>query len=1327
MTTEKKHKLINIEALIFDLDGVITDTATIHAEAWKEMFDAFLDEQADDYDPLDIEKDYFEFIDGKPRYDGVQSFLESRGIDLPQGKASDKPGKKTICGLGNRKNEIYQKLLEEDGFTVFAEVEENLKKWRAKGMKTAVVSSSKNCKKILDLAKLNYLFDVRVDGVVREKLNLKGKPEPDIFLKAAEYLGTTPDKAALFEDAEAGVQAGRNGMFRQVIGVNRNNGKAELERHGAHFVISDFNQIRLADEISFERLPIEKLSSALDHHEEILNRLGTKQLAVFLDYDGTLTPIAEHPSKATLSIEMKEIIEHLAQRCTVAIISGRDLQNVKEKVDIDGLYYAGSHGLDIEGPNMKKEVGKEALPALEEAEKAVKEKIGDFKGARLERKKFVVAIHYRQSSEKVGKQAVDFAQKLADDKDQLMLVKNKKVVELRPNIAWNKGKAISHLLEELDLNADNSLPFFIGDDVTDEDGFEYLIPHGIGIITGDHGKSSYARYKLRDVDEVKKFLFQISDMLTRDAAYNWKVVYEEYLPDEQPKREALCTMGNGYFAARGACETSYDDGLHYPGTYLAGGYNRAKTEISGRIIENEDLVNWPNWLSMTFRVVGGKWFHIDDAEILDYQQMIDLKKGILERRLRFLDGEERETQLVTRRFVSQDNEHIGAIQWELEFINWSGKVELKSAIDGSVTNNGVERYQKLNGDHFEVLEKGKVGEKGIYMLTRTHQSRIFMAQAVRTHIFNDGYPHTASRETRETENQIEQVISFEVERLVPVRVEKVLALHTSNDVGHTEPLVEAMTTLNRASSFAALAKAHENSWSEIWKRFNIYIEGSQKDQMILRLHIFHLLQTVSYNSIKLDAGVPARGWHGEAYRGHIFWDEIYIFPFLNMRVPEITKGLLMYRYHRLKEARENARNSGFKGAMFPWQSGSNGREESQELHLNPKSGQWIPDNTYLQRHISADIVFNIMQYFYASNDMTFMTFYGAEIVMEVANFFSSMAEWSNEKERYVINNVVGPDEYHTSYPHSDKPGIDNNTYTNVMATYVLKHACVVYHMLTPTRKEEIRVHLDIDEEDFMRWDKVGRNLFIPFVGDHIIAQFEGYEELKELDLDAYRKKYGKFLRMDRILQAEGDNPNRYKTSKQADVMMLFYLFSSEELQELFDYMGYDFNPEIIKENIDYYNERTSHGSTLSKLVHSWVKARSERAASWESFEEALVSDFEDVQGGTTSEGIHLGAMAGTVDLMQRCYSGVRVYPGRLSIHPLLPMQIEQINFKLHYRSNWIDVKINHQELHVEVTEGRGPDIHLTLDGKTHKMKVGDSKTIVFKKQVKRTNQCNSGV
>lgn len=1300
--------LPHVDGLIFDLDGVITDTASIHAEAWKEMFDEFLD-RFDDQDAFNIEKDYFPYVDGIPRYEGVKHFLDSRGIDLPYGDPEDDPGEQTICGLGNKKNEIYQTKIDEGGVTVFDDAVEQIKKWRQQGKSTAVISSSKNCKRILEIAHLSNLFDARVDGVVSEELGLKGKPAPDIFLEAAKRIGVEPERAAVFEDAEQGVVAGQKGQFKTVVGIERHGESEKLKKSGADIVVPDFSELRLNGQKDFTKLAISKLSDALERHDEILNSMGAKHPAIFLDYDGTLTPIVENPENATLSNEMHQIIESLSELCTVAIISGRDLNDVRSMVGLDSIYYAGSHGLDIAGPDHEKQVGVDALPALEKIEKESLKKAENWKGVRIERKEFVVAIHYRQADEETSEKVLSYARKVADENEELKLVENKKVVELRPDIAWNKGKAIEYLMEELTENPEDVLPIFIGDDVTDEDGFEFLIDRGIGIVTGDHGKPSYARYKLEDTEEVQKFLFQISDMLTKDPGHNWKVVYNHYLKKEEPTREALCTMGNGYFATRGACETTKDDGIHYPGTYLAGGYNRAKTEVSGRIIENEDLVNWPNWLPLTFRVKGGEWFDIDKTELLNFQQVVDLKTGVLERRMRFRDVEDRETDLVSRRFVSQSQAHHAGLEWEFTPHNWSGTVEFKSAIDGSVTNNGVARYRELNGDHFAVVEKGKVGEKGMYLLAQARQSLEYVAQVVRTSVYQKDFPPAVSRETNIGENRVEQIISLEVEELEPIRVEKILSLHTSKDIGSADPLSEAKKSLCRAGNFEKLLKAHQKSWGELWKRFDICIEGNMKSQMLLRLHIFHLLQTASLNSIKLDIGVPARGWHGEAYRGHIFWDEIYIFPFLNLRVPEITRTLMMYRYRRLNEARENARESGYRGAMFPWQSGSNGREESQELHLNPESGQWIPDNTFLQRHISADIVYNIIQYHEATNDKEFMTLYGAEIILEVANFFASKAEWDEEKERYVINNIVGPDEYHTQYPGSEKPGINNNAYTNVMAAWVLKTACEVFNGLLPGRKGELRGSLDIGEEDFIRWDQVSRKLYIPFIDDRIISQFEGYEELEDLDLDEYRKEHGEFLRIDRLLQAEGDDPNRYKTSKQADVLMLFYLFNNDDLQEIFKHMGYDFDPKMLSENIKYYNKRTSHGSTLSKLVHSWVTARSDRKKSWESFEKALISDFEDVQGGTTSEGIHLGAMAGTVDLMQRCYSGLSMRNNTLYLDPKLPDNLDGLYFKIRYRSKWLDVHINHKKMDVTVPEGWGKPVRLGFGEEVVEMKVGDQR------------------
>lgn len=234
-------------AAILDLDGVVTETARLHARAWKEMFDAFLDERADrageNHSPFDAEADYDRYVDGKPRYDGVRSFLAARGIDLPEGDPEDPPTAETIQGLGNRKNEIFHALVEEHGVHVYDDAVEQINRWRSRGWGVAVVSSSKNCKAILEAADLQDLFDVRVDGVVSERLGLEGKPAPDIFLEAADRLEVEPTHAMVFEDARAGVEAGRSGEFGLVVGVSRNGNEEALRAHGADTVVHDLRKV----------------------------------------------------------------------------------------------------------------------------------------------------------------------------------------------------------------------------------------------------------------------------------------------------------------------------------------------------------------------------------------------------------------------------------------------------------------------------------------------------------------------------------------------------------------------------------------------------------------------------------------------------------------------------------------------------------------------------------------------------------------------------------------------------------------------------------------------------------------------------------------------------------------------------------------------------------------------------------------------------------------------------------------------------------------------------------------------------------------------------
>jgi len=479
--------------------------------------------------------------------------------------------------------------------------------------------------------------------------------------------------------------------------------------------------------------------------------------------------------------------------------------------------------------------------------------------------------------------------------------------------------------------------------------------------------------------------------------------------------------------------------------------------------------------------------------------------------------------------------------------------------------------------------------------------------------------------------------------------------------------------------------------------------------MVLRLHIFHLLQTVSLHTMDQDAGVPARGLHGEAYRGHVFWDELFIFPFLNLRVPEITRALLMYRYRRLDEARAAAHKAGYDGAMYPWQSGSNGREETQHLHFNPKSGRWSPDKSYLQRHVSLAIAYNVWQYFQVTQDMEFLSFYGAVMLLEIARFWASIATYNEVLERYEILGVMGPDEYHDAYPDSERPGLDNSAYTNVMAVWMLCRALEVLELLPPERRQELSETLALRPEELARWNDVSRKMRVVFHGDGIISQFERYDRLQEFDWEGYREKYGNIQRLDRILDAEGDTLNRYQVSKQADVLMLFYLFSSEELGDIFGRLDYPFESDTIPKNIDYYLKRTSHGSTLSRVTHSWVLARSDRERSWQLFSEALMSDVKDTQNGTTPEGIHLGAMASTVDMMQRAYTGIEARGGVLWLNPRLPKTVGNLRMHVRYRDKSLTIAIADGKLTIQATGVMPELIRIGFRNESYELRHGQSK------------------
>lgn len=510
------------DAVVFDLDGVLTQTARLHAAAWKRMFDDFLADLAGregTFQPFDPEGDYLTYVDGRPRVDGVEHFLSARDIQLPRGQPDDPPEADTLWGLGNRKNRLFHALLNERGVEVFDGARELLRALRNRGYLTAVVSSSKNCSAVLAAAGLARFVDARVDGIDLERFGLRGKPAPDMFREAARRLEVEPSRAVLLEDALAGVEAGRAAGLGRVIGVSRAVRPELLRQAGAHAVISELKEISLEAAASGQPGPGRELPSPIDHLDAFT--AGGRQPVLFLDFDGTLTRIADDPETVYLTDEMRVVLESLAASTSVTVVSGRDLEDVRNRVGVDGLYYAGSHGFEIAGPQgtrVELARGGEFSGELEKVERYLREAADRVPGARVEHKRFSVALHYRLVPEPELPEVERIAAEALDTADGLRRRTGKRVFEYQPDIDWDKGKAVRWLLEALRLDTHRVLPVYVGDDETDEDAFAALEEDGIGIAVQERPSATGARYRLRDPEQVRLFLEALDQALRAGAA-----------------------------------------------------------------------------------------------------------------------------------------------------------------------------------------------------------------------------------------------------------------------------------------------------------------------------------------------------------------------------------------------------------------------------------------------------------------------------------------------------------------------------------------------------------------------------------------------------------------------------------------------------------------------------------------------------------------------------------------------------------------------------------------------------------------------------------------
>ncbi|AQW21903.1 family 65 glycosyl hydrolase [Lentilactobacillus curieae] len=782
--------------------------------------------------------------------------------------------------------------------------------------------------------------------------------------------------------------------------------------------------------------------------------------------------------------------------------------------------------------------------------------------------------------------------------------------------------------------------------------------------------------------------------------------YGEYSGKRNYGQEAMLTIGNGYFGLRGAFVESNADQDNYPGMYIAGFFNQLTTKINDHDVINEDLVNLPNSQFITFGVDQQEPFKIKPEDIQDIYRSLDLKTGVLTTTLHVQLSTGHVLEIRAQKVANMTNYHRFAIKYEVKPINFSGSLQIYTKIDGSVQNRNVERYNDFNQQHLDIVGMSAHDDQ-ISMRGRTKTSKVeFVINSKLTSIDCD----TKSIIDTATENQvISQTLNLDVDPNKTYTFEKNISVFTSEQPDD-ELDVKARKDLD-ASSFADTLKDSQKFYDHVWHTSDIQIEHDITSQRLTRVNIFHLMVSGSALATgDLDASTGARGLHGEAYRGHIFWDVTFDLPFYALHFPKIARQCLMYRYNRLNPARDYAKSEDKDGAMYPWQSGMYGDEQSQFVHLNPVSGKWDPDNSRLQRHVSISVAYDVITYVHISGDLKFMKDYGLEMLLSITKFWISMASYNKTADRYDIKEVMGPDEFHEEYPNSDERGLTNNAYTNIMVSWLFEKVNDLINNHEDTVKP-IFAKADFSDADQAKMNDIAHKLRLDISEEGIIGQFEGYFKLSKLNFESYRKKYGDISRIDRLLKGEGKSPDAYQVAKQADTLMAYYELPASEIERVINQLGYQLPDNYFTKNLRYYLDRTTHGSTLSRIVYSVLdELDGNMDQSWQLFSTALFSDYYDIQGGTTAEGIHLGVMGATLQIETRNYGGVSTDGENISINPHLPKLWTKLSFKHLFQGVTYTFTIDHNNVEVKADA----DTNVSVKGKNYSLTKNKAQKINYR-------------
>ncbi len=745
---------------------------------------------------------------------------------------------------------------------------------------------------------------------------------------------------------------------------------------------------------------------------------------------------------------------------------------------------------------------------------------------------------------------------------------------------------------------------------------------------------------------------------------NWIVAETDFKTNVQGKAEVVMSLGNGYLGTRSCTEESYLGQVK--NTFVSGTFNKpGKNDVT-------ELPNAADMLGMDI-FINGELFSLEKGSFTNYNRHLNLKTGELKRSFRWL-FKERTYDFEFRRFVSFQDLHLICSEVHITPQDDNAHIQIKSGINGQVTNSGAQ--------HFEEGEKRIFDKEYLQMLQTTTASEITFVH--NTHHDFSGTEAAVSSRFEMDRRKVVMFYEASLGKGTTLHLTKISNIHTTRDQELDGKSLEEIRSLSLENlkiqskkGYNALLDESAKAWDAYWQRMDILVDSeNQYDQLAIRFAQYQLLTMAPKHDSRY--GIGAKGLSGEGYKGHSFWDtEIFLVPFFTYTFPEIARSLLKYRYITIAGARKKARENGYRGAMYPWESAWADDGEvtpvwgAADIITGEATKIW---SGFIEQHITSDIAFAVWQYYMITGDDDFMEKYGYEILLDTGIFWSSRLEWNEEKQEYHINNVVGPDEY--------KEHVNNDAFTNHTARWCMENASRYYDILkteNPTLFETLNQKLHLDEEIAelrTRFDKV----YLPQPNqDNVIPQDDDYLSLRQMDLTKYKnqKQVGSIFQDYNL-----DQVNQIQVTKQASVVMLMYL-----LEHKFDHA-------IKKANYEYYEPRTLHDSSLSLSTHAILAADIDNLPlAYALFERAARIDLGPNMK-SSDHGIHAASLGGIWQILVCGFGGVRMLDGKLRINPKLPPQIKEITYPINWKGNYLKIKVSEEKIAITNTGNRAVNLSL---------------------------------